>query len=38
MSLLYSIKKTPSRMFFCFDSRYTFKIKSCLARYCLGNS
>nr|DAJ23501.1 MAG TPA: hypothetical protein [Caudoviricetes sp.] len=28
MSLLYSIKKTPYPFgcFFCFDSRYTFKI------------
>nr|DAD63297.1 MAG TPA: hypothetical protein [Caudoviricetes sp.]DAN82661.1 MAG TPA: hypothetical protein [Caudoviricetes sp.]DAQ67566.1 MAG TPA: hypothetical protein [Caudoviricetes sp.]DAQ74548.1 MAG TPA: hypothetical protein [Caudoviricetes sp.] len=34
LSLLYSIKET---LFLCFDSRYTFKNKSCLARYCLGD-
>nr|DAU89000.1 MAG TPA: hypothetical protein [Caudoviricetes sp.] len=33
MSLLYSIKEA---LFLCFDSRYTFKIESCLARYCLS--
>nr|DAN18790.1 MAG TPA: hypothetical protein [Caudoviricetes sp.] len=38
MSLLYSIKKHPIGCFFCFVSRYTFKNKSCLARYCLSYS